>query len=55
MRGKTPVSTVSMTIHCPDWERVIPIKAWTKGADETIFWITAPPKDYGNGTLKKGA
>ena len=54
MRGKTSVSTVSMTIHRTDWERVMTIKACTKGEDESIFWITAPPKDYGNATLKKG-
>ncbi|MFO8163997.1 MAG: outer membrane lipoprotein-sorting protein [Thermodesulfobacteriota bacterium] len=53
-RGKASVSTVSMTIHRPDWERTMTIKAWTKGEDESIFWITSPPKDYGNGTLKKG-
>jgi outer membrane lipoprotein-sorting protein len=53
-RGKTSISTVSMTIHRPDWERTMTIKAWTKGEDESIFWITSPPKDYGNGTLKKG-
>jgi outer membrane lipoprotein-sorting protein len=53
-RGKTSISTVSMTIHRPDWERVMTIRAWTKGEDKSIFWITAPPKDYGNGTLKKG-
>ena len=53
-RGKTSVSTVSMTIHRPDWERVMTIRAWTRGEDESIFWITAPPKDYGNATLKKG-
>ena len=53
MRGKTSISTVDMTIHHPDWERVVTIKAWTKGEDESIFWIIAPPKDHGNGTLKK--
>ena len=53
MRGKTSISTVDMTIHRPDWERVVTIKAWTKGEDESIFWIIAPPKDHGNGTLKK--
>jgi outer membrane lipoprotein-sorting protein len=53
-RGKTSISTVSMTIHRPEWERTMTIKAWTKGEDDSIFWITSPPKDYGNGTLKKG-
>jgi len=54
MRGKTSISTVSMTIHRSDWERVMSIKAWTIGEDESILWITAPPKDLGNGTLKRG-
>ena len=53
MRGKTSISTVKMTIHRPDWERAITIKAWTKGQNDSIFWIIAPPKDKGNGTLKK--
>jgi outer membrane lipoprotein-sorting protein len=53
MRGATSVSTVTMTIHRPDWERTMKIKAWTKGRDESIFFILDPPKDKGNGTLKK--
>ncbi len=53
MRGKTSVSTIEMTIHRPDWHRKMTIKARTKGDKESIFWITAPPKDKGNGTLKK--
>ncbi|HOO89730.1 MAG TPA: outer membrane lipoprotein-sorting protein [Syntrophales bacterium] len=54
MRGKTSVSTVVMTIHRPDWERVMTIKGWTQGMEDSIFWITDPPRDKGNGTLKKG-
>ncbi len=53
MRGRTSISTVKMTIHRPDWERALTIKAWTKGQSDSIFWIIAPPKDKGNGTLKK--
>jgi outer membrane lipoprotein-sorting protein len=53
MRGRTSISTVKMTIHRPDWERTLTIKAWTKGQSDSIFWITGPPKDKGNGTLKK--
>ena len=53
MRGKTSVCTLDMTIHRPDWERTITIKAWTKGQNDSIFRIIAPPKDHGNGTLKK--
>ena len=53
-RGETSVGTVDMTVHRPDWERVFTIKAWTKGEDRSLIRILAPPKDRGNGTLKKG-
>jgi outer membrane lipoprotein-sorting protein len=53
-RGKASVATVKMTIHRPDWERVSVMKAWTKGQEDGIFRITSPPKDAGNGTLKRG-
>ncbi len=53
MRGKASVSTVNMTIHRPDWEREMTIKAWTEGRDDSIFYIVTPPKDEGNGTLLK--
>jgi outer membrane lipoprotein-sorting protein len=53
MRGKASVSTVIMTIHRPEWERKMTIKAWTRGQNYSLFYIDAPPKDHGNGTLKK--
>jgi len=53
-RGKASIATVQMLIHREDWQRTITIKAWTRGQKESLFYITAPPKDYGNGTLKKG-
>ena len=43
-----------MIIHRPEWERTVTIKAWTRGQKDSLFHITAPPKDKGNGTLKKG-
>ena len=54
VRGKTSISKIEMTIHRPGWQRVMVIKAWTRGEDQSIFWIVSPPKDKGNGTLKKG-
>jgi outer membrane lipoprotein-sorting protein len=54
MRGKASIATVEMVIHRPHWERRMTIKAWTQGERESLFFITAPPKDNGNGTLKKG-
>lgn len=54
MRDKSSVSEVVMTVHRPDWERKMTIKAWTRGQRDSLFYIEAPPKDRGNGTLKKG-
>ncbi|MCF8029222.1 MAG: outer membrane lipoprotein-sorting protein [Desulfobacteraceae bacterium] len=54
LRGKTSQAVVEMTIHRPDWQRQMTIKAWTEGRENSIFWIAAPPKDRGNGTLKRG-
>jgi outer membrane lipoprotein-sorting protein len=53
-RGKASVATVVMVIHRPDWERSMTINAWTKGQTDSIIIVTAPPKDKGNGTLKRG-
>jgi len=54
IRDKASVSLVEMTIHRPDWQRVFTIKALTLGEKESLFTIISPPKDNGNGTLKKG-
>jgi outer membrane lipoprotein-sorting protein len=54
VRGNASVSTVKMKIHRPSWERKMTIKAWTRGQKDSLFYIDAPPKDHGNGTLKKG-
>jgi len=54
MRGKTSVCQIRMTVHRANWERVSVIKAWTRGRNDSIFQITVPKKDKGNGTLKIG-
>jgi outer membrane lipoprotein-sorting protein len=54
LREETSESVAHMTIHRPDWERTMTIRAWTKGKSDSIFRIESPPKDKGNGTLKKG-
>jgi outer membrane lipoprotein-sorting protein len=53
-RGTASIATVAMTIHRPGWERTMTMKAWTKGQKNSLFTIIAPPKDKGNGTLKRG-
>lgn len=40
-----------MTIHRPDWERSMSMRAWTQGDDRSLVRVTAPKKDRGNGTL----
>jgi outer membrane lipoprotein-sorting protein len=54
MRGRASESLVDMTIHRPEWERTMTIRAWTRGRSDSLFFIQAPPKDKGNATLKKG-
>ena len=54
IRGKASIATVVMTIHRPEWERKMTIKTWTRGQTDSLFYIDAPAKDHGNGTLKKG-
>lgn len=53
-RGNSSWAEVEMTIHRPDWERTMSLKAWSKGRQDGLFLVTAPAKDKGNGTLKKG-
>lgn len=54
MRGKSSAATVEMIIHRPDWERRMTLRGWTQGETDSLFRIVAPPRDSGNGTLKKG-
>jgi outer membrane lipoprotein-sorting protein len=54
LRGKNSRSVVEMTIHRPDFERRMVIRGWTRGRREALFFIDAPPRDAGNGTLKDG-
>ena len=53
-RGDASIAVVDMVIHRPKWKRTMTIKAWTRGQKDSLFTIAAPPKDRGNGTLKRG-
>ena len=53
-RGTSSIATFSLTIHRPDFERTMSMKGWTKGRENGLFFVLQPPKDAGNGTLKKG-
>ncbi len=52
-RGKTSLSTFSMTIIRPKWSRTIEMKNWSKGRDYAMTYITAPAKDKGQVFLKR--
>ena len=53
-RAKSSNTELTMVVHRPDWERSLTMKAWTRGDDDALVRFTAPAKDAGNATLKKG-
>ena len=53
-RGVTSHTRLAMTIHRPDWERSLELEAWTRGREDALIRFTAPPKDAGVATLKRG-
>ncbi len=55
MRGESSgISTMSMQIIRPGWERTIEFKSWSKGTENSMVLITAPAKDKGQSFLKVG-
>jgi outer membrane lipoprotein-sorting protein len=50
-RGVSSYAEMTMTIHRPDWERSMSMRAWTQGQKKSLVRVTAPKKDRGNGTL----
>lgn len=53
-RDVSSYSVADMTIHRPDWERTMTIRVWTRGQEESLVRVAAPPKDAGNATLLIG-
>ena len=53
-RADSSQTDMTMTVHRPDWERSMEMKTWTQGDDDALVRFTAPAKDAGNATLKKG-
>lgn len=53
-RGNSSITSVTMTVHRPDWERQMSMRSWTRGDDDSLVRFTAPAKDAGNATLKLG-
>ena len=53
-RGTSSYTELTMTIHRPAWQRTLSLTAWTRGREDALIRFTAPPKDAGTATLKKG-
>lgn len=53
-RDVSSYSVADMTIHRPDWQRTMTIRVWTRGQDDSLVRVVAPPKDAGNATLLVG-
>ena len=50
-RGLSSYSELTMTIHRPDWERSMSMRAWSQGDKLSLVRVTEPRKDAGNSTL----
>lgn len=53
-RGLTSYSELTMTVKRPEWTRQSSFSVWTRGREDALIRFTAPPRDNGNATLKKG-
>ncbi|MBI1212703.1 MAG: outer membrane lipoprotein-sorting protein [Alphaproteobacteria bacterium] len=53
-RANSSTTEVAMTVHRPDWQRSLRMKAWTRGDDDALVRFVAPAQDAGNATLKLG-
>ena len=52
---KSSVTTMSMTIIRPTWQRTVAFRNWTMGRDYVMTLITSPAKDAGQTFLKRAA
>ena len=53
-RGASSYTEMAMVVHRPKWERRLELVAWTQGREDALIRFTAPAKDAGTATLKKG-
>jgi outer membrane lipoprotein-sorting protein len=51
--GTTSQGTMKMTIVRPDWSREVAMKAWSKGTEYYLIYITEPVKDKGQVFMKR--
>ncbi|HBB91418.1 MAG: outer membrane lipoprotein-sorting protein [Bacteroidetes bacterium GWF2_49_14] len=54
MQGESSISTMTMTVRRPTWERTIGFKNWGKGHDLALTLVTEPAREKGQTFLKRG-
>lgn len=54
MEGESSISTMSMSIVRPAWERTLEFKNWVLGSEYALTLVTAPAKEKGQTFLKRG-
>jgi outer membrane lipoprotein-sorting protein len=53
MRGNSSYAEMTMKIIRPKWDRTLSFKAWSKGTDLSLIYITEPAKESGQVFLKR--
>jgi outer membrane lipoprotein-sorting protein len=53
-QGESSISTMTMTIKRPTWERTVGFKNWAKGRQLALTLVTEPAKEKGQTFLKRG-
>jgi outer membrane lipoprotein-sorting protein len=54
MQGESSISTMTMTIRRPTWERTVGFRNWAKGRDLALTLVTEPAREKGQTFLKRG-
>jgi hypothetical protein len=53
-RSKSSIARIDIQVTTPRSTRSLRLKAWTRGEDEALIVIEAPPRDEGTTTLRVG-
>ncbi len=54
MQGESSISTMTLTISRPTWERTIGFRNWAKGRGLALTLVTEPAREKGQTFLKRG-
>jgi outer membrane lipoprotein-sorting protein len=53
-RSTSSIATIEITVISPHTTRTLRVKAWTRGQDDALIVIQAPPREAGTATLRVG-